>query len=149
MHTIPWDSYYWWGCHYITVRVTLSDTGDDTILVGQVYVLLYIGNRYFSSNGPFHTIFIKISMVAMIPLVIYLVYYTSISKSKLGIRLGMKNMVIHWFHPVIIMADSKQYRQSVWSIGFRCLASEHSSNGGHYCHISEFHCCRSSEGIQK
>ena len=40
-------------------------------------------------------------MVVMIPLVLYLVYYTSISKSKLGIRLGMKNMVVHWFIPVI------------------------------------------------
>lgn len=33
------------------------------------------------------SIFIKISMVVMIPLVLYLVYYTSISKSKAGIRL--------------------------------------------------------------
>jgi hypothetical protein len=40
-------------------------------------------------------------MVAMIPLVLYLVYHTSISKSKVGIRLGMKNMVVHWFIPVI------------------------------------------------
>lgn len=47
------------------------------------------------------SIFIKISMVAMIPLVLYLVYHTSISKSKVGIRLGMKNMVVHWFIPVI------------------------------------------------
>ena len=47
------------------------------------------------------SIFIKISMVAMIPLVLYLVYHTSISKSKIGIRLGMKNMVVHWFIPVI------------------------------------------------
>ena len=47
------------------------------------------------------SIFIKISMVVMIPLVLYLVYYTSISKSKAGIRLGMKNIVVRWFIPVI------------------------------------------------
>ncbi len=47
------------------------------------------------------SIFIKISMVVMIPLVLYLAYYSSIPKSKAGIRLGMKNMVVHWFIPVI------------------------------------------------
>lgn len=47
------------------------------------------------------SIFIKISMVVMIPLVLYLVYYSSIPKSKAGIRLGMKNMVVRWFIPVI------------------------------------------------
>ena len=47
------------------------------------------------------SIFIKLSMVVMIPLVLYLVYYTSITKSKAGIRLGMKNIVVRWFIPVI------------------------------------------------
>ena len=47
------------------------------------------------------SIFIKISMVVMIPMVLYLVYYTSTSKSKAWIRLGMKNMVVLWFIPVI------------------------------------------------
>ncbi len=37
------------------VRVTLSDIGYESILVGQLYVLLYIGNRWFSLNGPIPT----------------------------------------------------------------------------------------------
>ena len=40
-------------------------------------------------------------MVVMIPMVLYLVYYTSTSKSNAWIRLGMKNMVVLWFIPVI------------------------------------------------
>ena len=47
------------------------------------------------------SIFIKLSMVVMIPLVLYLVYYTFITKSKAGIRLGMKDIVVRWFIPVI------------------------------------------------
>ena len=44
---------------------------------------------------------LSFSMVVMIPVVLYLVYYTSITKSKAGIRLGMKNIVVRWFIPVI------------------------------------------------
>ena len=99
------------------------------------------------------SIFIKVSMVVMIPMVLYLVYYTSTSKSNAWIRLGMKNMVVLWFHSSnrysIIVANSKYCRQSGRFMGYRCFASEHSSNGGNYCHISEFHYCRSSAHVTR
>ncbi|MDQ5868317.1 MAG: glycosyltransferase family 39 protein [Thermoproteota archaeon] len=47
------------------------------------------------------SIFIKISTVVMIPMVCYLVYYYSISKSKAGFRTGRRNLVLLWFIPLI------------------------------------------------
>lgn len=47
------------------------------------------------------SIFIKISTVVMIPMVCYLVYYYSISKSKARFRSGRRNLVLLWFIPLI------------------------------------------------
>jgi hypothetical protein len=47
------------------------------------------------------SIFIKISTVVMIPMVCYLVYYYSISKSKAGFRSGRRKLVLLWFIPLI------------------------------------------------
>ena len=56
----------------------------------------------------------------------------------------MKNIVVRWFIPVIAIPSLWPIQSIVdnqFIMAFRCLASEHSSDGGHYCNISEFHYC--------